>query len=92
MLPVDSVVGWAQPVEGTPQIPEEWVVCGGQVLDDPESLLDGSEIPDLNGGKRFLRGSGNSGGTGGRSSFGFESVAARAGGNNNIIATIDEQP
>ena len=49
-------------------LPEGWVECNGQVLDDPTSSLNGQTIPDLNGSasaKRFLRGSTSSGSTGG---------------------------
>lgn len=49
-------------------IPDGWVECNGQTLDDDESVYDGLVIPDLNGSsgtERFLRGQISSGGIGG---------------------------
>jgi hypothetical protein len=43
-----------------------WRECNGAVLSDPESLLNGTTLPDLN--TRFLRGSTTSGNTGGAES------------------------
>lgn len=42
-----------------------WKECDGSVLSDAESPLNGQTLPDLNTTKRFLRGSGTSGTTGG---------------------------
>ena len=44
-----------------PRLPEGWVECNGQVLDDTESPLHGQMIPDLNAAGRFLRGAIESG-------------------------------
>ncbi|GAH46710.1 unnamed protein product, partial [marine sediment metagenome] len=58
------IVAWLKNFSGTPILPEEWVECSGQTLNDPESPYNGKTIPNLNGGE-FLRGSSTSGGTGG---------------------------
>jgi len=42
-----------------------WVECNGQVLNDPESPLNGQTIRDINITKRVIRGSSTSGSTGG---------------------------
>lgn len=52
----------------TVTLPDGWVECNGQTLDDSESVYDGLDIPDLNGSvgtQRFLRGHTISGETGG---------------------------
>jgi len=66
--PIGSIVAWMKSMQGTPPIPEDWLECNGQVVSDPESPYDGESVPDLNGAgepKRFLRGSLQSGATGG---------------------------
>ena len=68
--PIGSITAWAKNLPGVvADLPESWVECNGQVLDDPDSPLDGQTIPKLNGDsdddKRFLRGAATSGGTGG---------------------------
>jgi len=50
---------------GVPSLPDSFVECNGQVLNDPGSQLNGQQIPNLNGENRFLRGNSTSGGTGG---------------------------
>ncbi len=68
-IPVGSVVAWLSALPNVPSLPEGWVECNGQVLDDPESPFDGQLIPNLNGAdgeaQRFLRGSTSSGNDGG---------------------------
>ncbi len=66
--PVGSVVAWMKSFENVPALPDGWVECNGQVLDDPASPFDGQTIPGLNGTgdvPRFLRGGATSGTTGG---------------------------
>ena len=58
--PVGSVVAWLKSFANVPALPDGWVECNGQVLDDPASPFNGETIPDLNGSaetQRFLRGS-----------------------------------
>jgi len=61
-LPIGSVVGLHKDIV-TPAIsvPNGWVGCDGQVLNDVDSLLHGLAMPDLNGDKRFIRGGADSG-------------------------------
>ncbi len=68
---VGSAVAWLKSFPNVPPIPDGWVECNGQVLDDPNSSLNGETIPDLNGEagtQRFLRGSTSSGTIGGTES------------------------
>ena len=54
----------------TPSLPDGYVECNGQVLNDSGSVYNGQTIPNLNGSggtKRFLRGSTSSGAVGGTS-------------------------
>ena len=64
-LPVGCVQSWLKNLANTPALPDNWVECNGQVLNDSDSPYDGQTIPDLNGDNRFLRGNSTSGGTGG---------------------------
>ncbi|GAH18087.1 unnamed protein product, partial [marine sediment metagenome] len=64
-VPVGTVLPWLKSYTNTPALPDEFVECNGQVLDDGDSVYDGQTIPDLNGGNRFLRGAATSGTTGG---------------------------
>ena len=64
-LPIGSISAWAKDIPGMPALSEGWVECNGQVLDDPQSPLNGQTIPDLNRENRFLRGNSTSGDTGG---------------------------
>ncbi len=65
--PVGSVVAWLKSYENTPDLPEGWVECNGQMLSDTNSLYHGQAIPNLNGAVsaglkgRFLRGHSESG-------------------------------
>jgi len=63
--PIGAIIAWVKDIPGVPGLPENFAECNGQVLNDPESPLDGQTIPDLNGENRFLRGNATSGGTGG---------------------------
>ena len=67
--PVGSAIAWLKTFANTPALPAGWVECNGQVLNDPQSAYNGQTIPNLNGyggtTQRFLRGSTNSGATGG---------------------------
>jgi len=69
ILPIGSMIAWAKSLTGVPSIPSNYIECNGQILNDPESPLNGQMIPNLNGfdggTQRFLRGSTTSGSTGG---------------------------
>jgi len=64
-LPIGAVTAWFKDFPNIPSLPENYVECNGQVLDDPASAFHGETIPNLNGEGRFLRGSMTSGGVGG---------------------------
>ncbi len=68
-IPIGTILPWAKNLAGVPAIPDNFVECNGQILDDPESLLHGQIMPNLNGfnggTQRFLRGSTTSGAKGG---------------------------
>ena len=64
-IPVGVIIPYAKSLAGVPSIPDNFVECNGQILDDPESPLHGQTIPNLNGEHRFLRGSTTSGSIGG---------------------------
>ncbi len=66
--PIGSITAWHRDFENTPPLPEGWVQCDGQVLDDPSSPYHGKTIPNLNSppstdnsGGFFLRGAPGSG-------------------------------
>jgi microcystin-dependent protein len=67
-LPLGTILAWHRDFSGTPELPEGWVQCDGQPLDDPLSPYHGLVIPDLNNapnayneGGSFLRGGATSG-------------------------------
>ena len=72
MAPIGSVVAWLKSYTNTPSLSPQWVECNGQKLNLAGSPYNGATIPNLNGvdneAKRFLRGSSQSGATGGAES------------------------
>lgn len=67
-IPIGTVVAFLKNLTGTPPLPDGWVECNGQTLNDCCSRYHGVQIPDLNGisgPQRFLRGSTASGAVGG---------------------------
>jgi len=65
LCPIGTIVAWLKNYTNTPSLPEGWVECNGQVINDAESPYNGQTAPNLNGNNRFLRGNTTSGGTGG---------------------------
>lgn len=61
IVPIGSIIAWHKSLPGTPSLPDGWVECSGQTLNDLESPLNGQVIPNLNGTARFLRGASSSG-------------------------------
>ena len=51
MPPVGSIIAWHPELfkqsdnDPIPTLPPEWVICDGQLIDDPESLLNGKTTP-----------------------------------------------
>src|ERR1043166_3722671 len=62
---IGSLKPWLKNFPGVPALPAQWAECNGQVLNDPDSPLNGQTLPDINVAQRFLRGAATSGGTGG---------------------------
>ncbi len=68
-LPLGTILAWHKNFDGsTPDLPDGWIECNGQTIDDPESPFFGQDTPDLNSslpgfsnGGRFLRGGPTSG-------------------------------
>jgi len=60
LLPVGSIIAWViKPTKDTYEmasLPDGWVRCNGDIIPKP-SIWAGKLTPDLNGEKRFLRGS-----------------------------------
>ena len=82
IVPIGGIVPWAKNLAGVPPLTNEnklFVECNGQVLDDSDSPLDGTTIPNLNGGNRFMRGNATSGGTGGAASSNHSHVTGGVG-------------
>ena len=61
-VPIGSVQAWHKSLPGTPLLGWGWVECNGQIVADPESPYNGTNVPDLNLANRFLRGDVVSGG------------------------------
>lgn len=61
VVPIGSIIAWHKSLPNTPSLPYGFAECNGQVLDDEDSPYNGQTIPNLNGGKRFIRGSSTSG-------------------------------
>ena len=70
-IPIGGIIMWDKPEDfiiKAPTLPDGFVECNGQTLNDPESIYNGLTIPDLNGSigvQRFIRGHTISGTTGG---------------------------
>ncbi len=63
VVPVGGILAWHKNLPGVPALPSNFVECNGQLLDDPDSPLDGQTIPNLNGQNRILEGHTASGAT-----------------------------
>ncbi len=93
LVPIGVVLPWFKDLPGVPALGENFVECNGQLLDDPESPLDGQFMPDINTGvQRFIRGGLSSGALGGIDSF-ATAQADNAGVNPpNSFVTVDFSP
>ena len=61
MVPIGSIQAWHKDLFDTPVLPDGWLECNGQEVDDSESPFHGKTLPNLNGEARFLRGGADSG-------------------------------
>ena len=60
--PVGTILAWHKNLgPGTLELPAGWLECDGQLVSDAASPFNGQNLPDLNGQRRFLRGSTTSG-------------------------------
>lgn len=59
--PVGTILAWHKSMAGTPALSDCWVECNGQTISDADSPYNGSSVPDLNSGLRFLQGNTTSG-------------------------------
>jgi hypothetical protein len=92
-VPIGVVLPWFKDTPGVPALPDNFVECNGQPIDDSDSPLDGQMLPDLNIGQgRFLRGALNSGGIGGIDSFGTAQADNAGVGTPQNFVTTDFSP
>ena len=93
LVPIGAVIPWFKDTPGVPALAANFVECNGQVLADAASLLNGATMPDINTGMaRFIRGSLNSGATGGWDSFGLASADNSGVNPPNQFVTPDFSP
>jgi len=91
-VPIGTIMAWHKSMADTPPLPDEWVECNGQELNDPESPYYRRTIPNLNSangyeGGKFLRGGTTSGVTQEASEIHHETTW----GHNNQIKNADGQ-
>ena len=92
ITPIGGVVPWHKDMPGMLPLTGCFVECNGQVLNDPESPLNGQTIPNYNGDGRFLRAGMNSGQTGGIDSFGTATAEAFGSGTPVTVVSPDFSP
>jgi hypothetical protein len=92
-VPIGVAVPYFKDTPGVPALPANFVECNGQVLNDPESPMNGQTMPDANtGAARFIRGGLTSGVTGGIDTF-ATALADNAGvGTPQNFVTTDFSP
>lgn len=68
MAPVGTILAWHRDWGATPALPDGWVQCNGQIVNDSDSVFNGLATPNLNSPSNawnsrgsFLRGGANSG-------------------------------
>ena len=63
--PIGAIIAWLKSYTNTPAaLPTGWMEADGSAINDADSVYNGQNAPDLNGGE-FIRGAATSGGTGG---------------------------
>jgi hypothetical protein len=73
IVPIGAILPWAKNSFGVVlTLPENFLECNGQTVNDAESPMDGEALPNLNGEGRFLRGAALSGDVGGNDSHTHE--------------------
>lgn len=91
-VPIAGVVPWHKNNPGAPALPANFVECNGQTLNDPESPLDGTTIPDYNNAGLFPKGGLTSDSVGGNDTFGTGIAEAFAGGSAITVVSPDFSP
>jgi hypothetical protein len=92
-VPIGGAVPYFKDTPGVPALPANFVECNGQVLNDPESPMDGQFMPDANtGAARFIRGGLTSGATGGIDSFATAQADNSGINPPNSFVTVDFSP
>ncbi len=85
IVPVGTIIAWVKSFPNTPPLPDNFIECNGQILNDPASPYNGLSMPNLNTDHRFLRGSVTSGTTGGNETLALQ---LEKGGGGNSLTTI----
>ena len=65
VIPIGGIIPFHKDADAGLEVPDAYVECKGQTINDSESPLNGQTAPDLNNGNRFLRGNTGTGATGG---------------------------
>ena len=84
LAPIGSITAWLKSFANVPALPAGWVECDGAVINDADSVFNGQNTPDLNGGI-FLEGQATSGATGGSATMAHTHTATT--GNNSSAVT-----
>lgn len=93
-IPVQGVIAWHKNFTGgNTTLPDAWLECNGQIINNPKSPINGQAVPNLNGTQAFLRGNGTSGGTGGTTTHthSHQDGSATGGPSTTQIVTVGEQ-
>lgn len=86
IAPIGTILPWLKSFTNTPQaLPTGWMEADGSAISDAESVYDGQNAPDLNGGE-FIRGAATSGGTGGSDTMAHTHTTNVTIDNHNAIA------
>jgi hypothetical protein len=48
IVPIGAITAWHKDLVGTPEIPNNWAECNGQLLEDEASPYDKTNLPNLN--------------------------------------------
>jgi hypothetical protein len=90
-VPIGTIVAWHKSLSGVPSLPDGWMECNGQQVQDAASPLNYAYLPDLNGeiysgtGRgTYLRGGPVSGVTNNSTSFGPNNSTSRYTANSGV--------
>jgi len=57
--PIGAIIAWHKSFSNLPDLPDGWMECNGQIINDPDSPFYNQKLPDLNTKGKFLRGASN---------------------------------